>query len=167
MSENQLPKRATLEQAKELLRSKFHEGTECPCCSQYVKMYKRTITSSMAYALILIYRYFETKPTEEYVHLTNYLNTLNIPGAVRNTGDISKLRYWGLIEEKPEQREDGSKRAGYWKITEFGRQFVRGEVGVKSHVKIYNSKSLGLVGEPIDIYQALTTKFDYKTLMNA
>ena len=51
-----LPEDATLEQAKEWLRVRFNEGAECPCCLQHVKLYRRPITSSMAYVLILLHR---------------------------------------------------------------------------------------------------------------
>lgn len=167
MTKSDLPVNATLEQAKQVLRDGWVEGVECPCCTQFVKQYHRKITSSMAYGLVLIYRYFETHPEEQYVHISDYLNGLDLPGAIRNTGDITKLKYWGLIEEKPEMRDDGSKHAGYWSITELGRQFAKGETTVQSHAKIFNSKSYGLVGEPTTIQEALGEKFNYTELMKA
>lgn len=164
MNNTQLPANATLEEAKNLLRQEWAEGIECPCCTQFVKLYRRKITSSMAYALILLYRYFRDNPGEEWVHMNDYLNSLDIPFPVKS-GDNAKLRYWGLLEEKPEKREDGSNRAGYWKVTELGSQFVEGDTAVQSHAKVFNSKSYGLVGEPISIHEALGDKFNYKELM--
>lgn len=159
-----LPADASLQEAKNLLRDKWDDGVECPCCTQYVKLYRRKITSSMAYGLILVYRYFEDHPDMEWLHMTNYLNLLDIPFPVKS-GDKAMLRFWGLIEGKPEMREDKSNRAGYWKITDLGREFVRGVATVKSHAKIFNSKCYGLTGEQITIYQALTEKFIYSELM--
>ena len=33
----------TLEEAKQFLRDRFENGAECPCCKQYVKLYKRKL----------------------------------------------------------------------------------------------------------------------------
>jgi len=160
--------RSTIAEAKQELRDGWHEGLECPVCTQFVKIYKRKITSSMAYTLILMYRYFKKHRYEEWVHMNDYLNSIEgLPGAIRNTGDNAKLRYWGLLEEKPEVRNDGSKRAGYWRITELGKKFVEGEVTVQSHTKIFNSKTYGLIGETIGIKDALSNKFSYDELMKA
>ena len=167
MTDTKLPATATLEEAKQVLRDGWIEGVECPCCTQFVKQYHRKITSSMAYGLILVYRYFENHPEEQYVHISDYLNSLDIPGAIRNTGDITKLKYWDMIEEKVQMRDDGSKHAGYWAITERGRQFGRGEITVESHVKLFNSKSYGLTGEQTSIQEALGEKFNYTELMKA
>lgn len=121
----------------------------------------------MAYALILINKYFKANPGMQTVHISDHLNSLEIPGAVRNTGDITKLRYWNLIEEDLRVREDGSKRAGYWKITELGREFAEGKVAVQSHAKVFNAKCYGLEGEPISIQDALGNKFNYDELMQS
>lgn len=157
---------STLQETKQYLREHWDEGAECPACTQFVKIYRRKITSSMAYALILLYQYFESNPDQEYVHMNDYLNSIEgLPFPVKS-GDNAKLRYWDLLEEKPEQREDGSNRAGFWKLTELGRQFVQGEATVKSHVKVFNSKRYGeLLGEEITIREALGNKFNYNELM--
>jgi len=161
-----LPLTATIHEAKKELREHWLEGASCPVCNQYVKLYHRKITSSMAYGLILVYRYFRIHPEAEFVHVSDYLNTLEIDGAIRNTGDITKLRYWGLIDSDKTVREDGSKRSGFWTITEKGKQFVRGEITVPSHVKIFNNKYFGFTGEHITIREALQNKFNYDELMN-
>ena len=156
---------ASLKEAKDYLRENWDKGGAiCPCCTQVVKLYHRPISSSMAHALILIYKYLDNHPDMEWVHMNNYLNTLDLPLPVKS-GDNAKLRYWGLIEEKKEMREDTSKRAGYWKLTELGRQFVEGKTGVQQYAKIFGSKCYGLAGEHIGIEDALGKKFNYKELM--
>lgn len=166
MTNTTLDNTATLKEAKDLLRAEWEEGVECPCCTQFVKLYKRKITSSMAYALILLYRYFKNHPDQEWVHMNDYLNSIEgLPFPIKS-GDNAKLRYWDLLEEKPEQRDDGSNRAGYWKLTQLGRDFVRGEATVQSHAKVFNSKCYGLTGEQITIHEALGDKFNYTELMS-
>lgn len=161
-----LPANTPLTEAKEFLRDNWDEGAICPCCTQTVKLYKRPITSSMAYALILLYKHFEKNPDQEWVHMNDYLNSIEgLPFPVKS-GDNAKLRYWELLEEKVEVRDDGSKRAGYWKLTQLGRDFVEGRTTVQSHARVFNSKSYGLIGDLVDIHQALGNKFNYSELMS-
>jgi hypothetical protein len=142
------------------------DGVQCPCCDQYVKVYKRPINSSMAYALIIMDRYYNDHPVDEWLHVEDYLKRFSgIPAAIR--GDFHKLRYWGLIEAKQDTRDDGSKRNGFYRITEKGRQFVRDRETVPSHVLICNKEVLGFGERVITIKDALGVKFDYNELMGA
>ena len=139
------------------------EGKKCPHCNQYVKLYKRKITSSMAYALILIQKYFDNND-EEWLHVTNYLSKLNIPTAVKG-GDFAKLMHWKLLIKMKETRDDGSDRVGYWKVTQKGKDFIKGNVKVPKFAGIYNQKFYGFSGDLISIKDALGTKFKYDELM--
>ena len=63
----------------------------------------------------------------EWLHVPSYIAEMvadhpRRAAAVR--GDWAKLKFWGLIEEKPDVRDDGSPRVGYWRMTPLGRQFV-------------------------------------------
>lgn len=155
----------TVTEAKAFLRANYEKGTECPCCGQMVKLYGRTITSSMAYGLILVNRYFEQNPAEMWVHVANFLTDLKIPSAVKNTGDFAKLRHWGLIEGAQVKRDDGSKRNGYYRITEKGKRFVKRMASVPSKVFIFDDKVLGIGHKPMTIDDALGKKFNYDDLM--
>lgn len=149
----------TIQEAKDFLRKSVddNKGVSCPCCGQLVKVYRRKLTSSMARALIAMYSYQATGPWEA-VHVTNF----DLP-AFRG-GDWAKTRLWGLSEEIP--NKDTKKRtSGYWRLTEKGRQFVRGEISIPSHKIIYNGKMIGESEEKISIKQALGNKFDYQELM--
>lgn len=162
---------ASIEDAKKWLRANFSKGATCPCCHQFVKLYRRPFNKSMAYVLLLIARYYrrvEVKP-DEWLHVPSYIAEVAVgnprrAAAVR--GDWAKLKFWGLIEEKPETRKDGSPRVGYWRLTQLGRQFVHREVKVPSHVYIYNGAPLPkVVDEMITIDEALTTEFSYTEIM--
>lgn len=153
----------TISQAKAFLRQNFEKGCECPACGQHVKIYKRPLTSAMIHALIIISK-APTDP-EGYVHVENYLKSrADVPASVR--GDMSKLRYWGLIAPKDAKREDGSSRNGYYKILEAGKKFIKGEISVYSHVMIYNNMFIGFYGEPKNISQ-IVKKFNYKELIES
>jgi len=163
--------KTTLEEAKRWLRARFGKGAACPCCNQFVKLYKRPFNKSMAYVLLLMSCYFRGDPVEEWLHVPSYIAEMvadhpRRAAAVR--GDWAKLKFWGLIEEKPETRDDGSPRVGYWKLTALGRQFVARQVKVPSHVYLYNGEPLHrAVEEQITIDDALGTEFSYEEIMGA
>jgi hypothetical protein len=148
----------TIQEGKEYLRENFDKGVSCPCCGQFVKLYKRKLTSSMAYGLILMSK------TNGWVHLENYFKGLNIPSSIR--GDMSKLVYWQLLQKQIGKREDGSNRTGMYKITDKGKMFVNGQIEVNSHVLLFNNKLQGFSNELINIKKSLGNKFNYNELMN-
>jgi hypothetical protein len=161
--------KASLEEAKKWLRTHFSKGATCPCCNQFVKLYKRSLNKSCAYVLLLMACYFRGDQVEEWLHVPSYIAEMvsdhpRRAAAVR--GDWAKLKFWGLIEEKPDVRADGSPRVGYWKLTPLGRQFVARQVKVPSHVYIYNGEALHRpVEQQISIDDALGTEFSYDEIM--
>ena len=161
--------KATLEEAKKWLRARFGKGATCPCCNQFVKLYKRPFSKSMAYVLLLMECHFRGDPVEEWLHVPSYIAEMvsdNPRRAAAVRGDWAKLKFWGLIEEKPEVRADGSPRVGYWKLTSLGRQFVKRQVKVPGHVFIYNGEALQRTVEHlITIDDALGTEFSYAEIM--
>lgn len=154
----------TVDEAKAYLKVKAADGVLCPCCGQFVKVYPRPITGSMAYTLILIYRYFQKPIHEDWLHVANYIHGLGLPANLYG-GDFAKLRHWGLIEQKDGERDDGSNRIGYYRITEKGKQFVLGKATVPARARIFNKKCYSLTGKEISIRQALGKKFNYEELM--
>jgi len=164
-------KATTLEEAKKWLRARFGKGATCPCCNQFVKLYKRSLSKSSAYVLLLIARYYRRVEvrSDDWLHVPSYIAEVAVgnprrAAAVR--GDWAKMKFWGLIEEKPGTRDDGSPRVGYWRLTPLGRQFVNREVKVPSHIYIYNGQPLQRsVEEQITIDDALTTEFSYAEIM--
>lgn len=124
------------------------EASVCPCCDQFVKLYRRKLNAGMAVSLVKLFRSVGTS----YAH---------VPSTVgRESADQALLRYWGLLEE------DGS-RTGYWRVTALGEQFVLGKVTVRSHVLLYNGRFLGLDGEQVTIQECLGEKFSYLELIHS
>lgn len=141
-------------------------GVYCPCCSQLVKVYEREITGSMAYVAILIYRHFLHNEGEGWLHVPEYLSSMATIGSAVRGGDWAKLRYWRVIEEKPEEkRKDGSNRAGFYRMTSTGVSFVKGEIKVPRSILIYNDKFLEYGKGTVSIHDCLGKKFDYAALM--
>ncbi len=150
-----IPLGASLADAKAWLDlALYNEGATCPCCGQFAKIYRRTITSGMARALILFYREGGTK---EWVHGPTLL------GGAR--ADEAKLRYWNLIEEATGKRDDGG-RAGYWRVTRRGERFVNGTLVLPKYALVFNGDLIEFDDEEhVDIIDALGTRFDYAELM--
>jgi hypothetical protein len=159
-----MPGETTLEEAKVWLRARFEEGATCPCCNQFVKLYKRKLNSNMAAAMISLY-HADSANRRAWVHLKKYLLEKK-----RYFSDAPALRHWSLIEEKPEGLEDGNPRAGYYRITELGRRFVENRASVIKHTYQYNRKILDR-NQPdlseIMIREALGDEFNYNELMRA
>ena len=125
----------------------------CPCCGQHVQCYRRKLNSGQARSLIWMWKAGGT----EYIHLPT-----TIPLRSREEG---KLRYWGLVEELQEKRPDGG-RAGWWRLTRLGEEFVRRQVSVASHIWTYADRCLGLDRtSTITIIEALGKQFNYDELM--
>jgi len=146
----------TLEKARTSLLRDINQGTVCPCCDRYAKIYKRKLTSSMAYALILIYGYFKLANPTQWLHVEDHLKRIpGIPSSIR--GDFAKLVHWGLLEASGEN--------GYYRITDWGRVFVEGEHFAARYVFIYNGVIMKFSEEETTIQEALGDRFSYAELM--
>jgi hypothetical protein len=144
---------ASLAQVRAWLAKYRNDGCVCPACDQHVKVYRRKIHATMARQLIIMYRTAGT----DWFHLPTML-----PEA--RGGDPVKLAYWGLIESDNRLREDGGK-AGYWRVTEFGRLFVQNRTEVREYAEVYNGQLLALTGSLVGIREALGSDFSYNELM--
>lgn len=146
-----------LEEAKQELQENLHEGTECPCCGQFAKLYKRKFNSTMARCLIKLYGM-----EDKFHHVSQIIEGISPTGS----GDFSKLRYWGAIEEMPNDNRT-KKTSGYWRITEAGRDIVQNPLKkLEGYALVYNSEALKMEGETT-LVDALGEKFDYQELMNS
>lgn len=157
MTQQALPDTMTLGDARAWLRSRIRDGERCPCCRQMAKIYKRKLYAAPARALVMLFR----RAGREPAHITTLDRSL-----AGNGGDISKLRYWGLVEEEPAYRPDGG-RAGWWRVTDLGQQWIEGEITVPQFVGVYDTSRIGKpFGTPVTIQQALGERFNLADLMS-
>jgi hypothetical protein len=162
----------TLGDARKFLRAGWVRGVECPCCKQFVKVYKRKLDSVMASSLVLVYHYFQKNKGATWVHLPRFL--MEAKAADR---ECAKLRYWGLLEEMPREvgAETPGRTSGLWRITDKGKLFVEGDLAVPKYVWVfdgepYKSEMFREPGddtpeEVVTIREALGDRFDYTELM--
>jgi hypothetical protein len=145
----------SLGSARAWLREQITDkGARCPCCTQMAKVYPRPIYAAQAAALIKAFRVFGRSPGK--------WSSLRLPG-----GDYAKLRFWGLIVDLREAREDGGP-AGWWQITDLGERWVRGVVTVPRFARIYDNRCMGLDPESgeVAVFDVLGDAFDYDALMS-
>lgn len=140
------------------IKEKKLKGYTCECCGLYVKMYQRKLLASMCLVLIDIYK----SGKRDYLHVENWLKER---GKSNWRGDFHKLVFWGLLEKKPERREDGSPRNGFYKLTGRGILFVEEKLEVREKILLFDNKFEGFEGKEVTIREALGNKFNYDELM--
>lgn len=157
----------SLVDARAELYAGLNEGVTCPCCDRFAKMYKRRITSSMAYGLILIFRWYRARGfTRDWLHIEDYFKSIpDLPSSIR--GDVSKLRHWGLLEKKVGEQDDGNPSLGLYRLTVRGRDFVLGVVDVEEYVLLYDDLPHGFEGDLVSIRECLRKRFNYGELLRA
>ena len=149
----------TIEEAKLFLRGNYKKGVKCPCCDQYVKLYKRSLNSGLATVLILLY----TNHFRQWTNVKKFLKD----NSYQNSHDWTILRYWGLLEEMPKDYKNKKlKTSGFWRVTDKGYKFLNLDIKVKQYVQIYNKKFYGFVGDKINIIDAFNNEFMYEKLMS-
>lgn len=151
---------------QEYMEGRFNRGgIVCRCCNRRGMIHKRRLTKSMAQALVLLRRF--TIPGE-WVHWQTLLRQRKAKAA--GSGMPAMLRWWGLVEEKPKERNGatvrGAKTSGYWRITDAGVAFVDGISHVPSHCFEYRDEIFGFSDTPVGIRDALED-FNYDELMNS
>lgn len=157
MIETRLTEFRSLRQAKHEINAA--KGSVCPCCGQYVKVYRRKITSAMAYGLIVLYK----QRKQQWTHIETFFKNEDVPASIR--GDFPKLRFWDLIEKRRGDTDDGNPNNGYYRLTEYGVAFVQGKELAAKYVTIQNNQLLNVGDELVDIKHCLDERFNYKELM--
>jgi hypothetical protein len=150
---------ATLREAVEYTISLAENGGgDCPCCQQRVQVYKRTLASSSAYGLITMYRH----------HGREFGHAPSTADLARLGGELARLGMRGLLEEKPELRDDGG-RAGWWRVSELGESFVLGRCRVPKHIYVYAGQQIDYPNGSIEttsIEEACGKRFNYREMMS-
>ena len=95
MKNQEFPQSTPLANIKNYLRENYDEGCICPACKQTVKLYKRQISSTMAYCMILFVKHCRKNENFGFINFNDILNDLNITPAQR--ADWQKLVYFNLI----------------------------------------------------------------------
>lgn len=153
------PSTVTLEEAKVWLRGQVGTGNNCPCCNQFVKIYKRKLNSGMARTLIWIVS--ATQP-DQWIAVAQ-----TAPKEILRSNEHGKLVHWGLLEQQPLKKDSNAKCSGIWRATPAGRAFAQDLSSVPSHVYLYDNEVLRFSDAHTNIVKSLGKQFNYKELMSA
>lgn len=128
-------------------------GTSCPACTRRVKIDAYRIEKGWIDVLAQV----DADP-DEWVHLQKYRTA---------SRKEAMLRHWGLLErEEGHHRDDGNPRTGYYRITDRGRRFLRGQLQVPRRILT----GLGVTryehaDDLIDVHEAYGHRFHYDEFM--
>jgi len=107
----------------------LNEGlAKCPCCYSHVQTYKRTCSRTQAYLLMVLYKI--SKSNSKYVKLADAQHYL-YERLRLNASDTTVLKYFGLIEESPEE-------TSHYKLTQLGLDFISGKAKIPKNIHVTN-----------------------------
>lgn len=153
----------SMTEERTFVRMKRRDGIKCPCCTQYVKEYRRTLNGRMARALLTI------ATSSSWASAEQRFRWLDVPKLLiakkDGSGDYGKLRHWGLIEPAPRSKATVSRTSGKWRITMLGMKFARGEAKVPAYAWIFDDHLTSMDGELVTIRDCFPKKFDFGELM--
>lgn len=104
--------------------------TDCPVCRSHVQSYKRTVSLSQVYWLILLNKY--SKAGQKYVDHKVISNRL-YEALGRNASDYPLMVHWKLIECSP-------VTSGEYTITKLGIEFIQGKLEIPKYLYFANNK---------------------------
>lgn len=164
------PLSTTLAEAQAYLKVRAVNGTICPCCAQEVKVLEKEIHPYMARTLIILYRHCEKNPATAWTHVASLVETTALAfSIILKPGEWSKLRYWGLIEERPKTEKVSKEEAkkGYYRLTPKGLAFVKGEQKVPRAILFYDDRHLGFSADKeVGVRDVLGKDLVYEELMD-
>ncbi len=144
-----------LAEAKTWFFDRLDDGAQCPTCERSATVYRRRITSDMVRALLAMYR-------------SARLNWCYLPAIEHewNGRQEAMLAYWGLIEQATkDNRETGAPTRGWWRVTDQGRDYLRGNLSVRQTALVYNGKVRGFDGPLVTVTDAANKTFDLASLL--
>jgi len=102
-----------------------------------------------------------------YQRAPRYFSTRELcPAQGKSSTDGSYLVLWDLVEKEPSENKNASGgRAGMYRPTQHGIDFVHRRTSVKSHVFMLSGNPVGFSERWIDIDEALGSRFNYQKLM--
>lgn len=151
-----------------------NEGTHCPCCGRWAKVYKRGINRNMALGLMWIVRNSDRHINYGWIDMPK-----RAPKWMLRSNQFATLRWWGLIERRgnAEYVEDGEgggdiqkvdktkKHLGLWRPTRKGIKFANSQIQAPKHVITLFGEPIGFGEDLVMIKECLGEGFSYEDAM--
>ena len=146
--------------------------TNCPVCGKKHSLQKRPLNAGMARVMVYFYEHNKvcgfnsmawidiSKPKGVSDHLSHLFRA----ELLHNKADWNKLQHWGLVEIKPKEAPVPDepvdlRKAGIWRLTQHGVDFVKGSREEWAYIRFDNGKPVTHSNLKIDILKALKTPF--------
>lgn len=149
----------TVGEVRRILEARAADGERCPCCTSNVKVYRRPLTSVGARAVAALY----TEHRLTFGHMADVARK-HLPESASQGGYLVLGQHWGLIESEPIVRGDVG-RTGYWRVTDRGEAWLRGETSIPKYALLFQGRCLALEGDLLRREAALGQHFDFRALM--
>ena len=148
-----------LQQHREAWRHTIEgDGGHCPVCARWGRIYGRAINETMARSII----WLASAPMDN--------GWVNIPATAPRwlvrSNQLPTLKWWGLVERCPNEKDSKVKHSGLWRPTALGYDFVNTGARVPKKVFTYNDQVEAHSTETVAIYQCFKQQFDYQEVMN-
>lgn len=155
---------ANMKAAQEAFLRKLDDGTDCPCCGRFAKVYARKINNNMARTMIWMCRVLSDMGA--LFDRNVFLDVPKIaPRWVVRTNQFPALRWWGLMERLDSKDDQKRKHIGMWRPTRNGIQFAHGELTVDEKVYTLFGRVIGFGGKKVSIEDCFGRDFDYSEVM--
>ena len=155
----------TLREAHRDMRAGLDAGTRCPCCSKWVKRYRRRLNGSVVRSLAWLVLASDRPGVggpDGWVDVPKHAPRWMVRG-----NPHPKLRLWGFAERRPVEEGSSVRSSGMWRPTALGRRFVAGSTDAPESVFEYQSDVDAVSAERVRFDQVLDVAFDYTELMAA
>lgn len=134
-----------------------HGGGHCPVCARWGSIYKRGINRTMARSLIWLNA--QEGDAEGWIDVPS-----TGPKDVLRTNQLSTLKWWGLIQRKP-NNDPKKKCSGIWRVTDAGKEFISNATRVPKYVFTYNDDVMFVSDETVSLGDCFLDDFDYRQVM--
>lgn len=134
------------------------EGGVCCVCDRWGKIYGRNINKTMAVSLLWL---AQAPHDDGWVDVPN-----KAPRWVIRSNQLPTLKWWGLVERRPNDADSTNKHSGMWRVTPAGKAFALEGLSVPKRAFTYNDEVLGFGDDLVKIKDCFKTYFDYQEVMN-
>lgn len=143
-----------LGQVIQWLENRAFVGAHCPACERRAQIYPWNLRDTWVDVVKQVCR-----DPREWVMLADY--------AEKKVQNSALVRHWGLIERSPGRREDGFPSTGYYRMTDLGRQFLKGEVSVPLKMRTFLGKFFDFPNpdERVYVQDVLPYRFNFDSFM--
>lgn len=139
----------TLDQARKELLAAATRGARCPCCSRYVKVYKRRFHVEMGIFLVKLVKAWRLH--RRWYHTSELIRT-----QTKAATDACYLVHWELLEHGQQ---------GMYQPTQAGIEFCAGTLRTSAYVYLLNNTVLDWSEELVDIHAVLGKRFSLAELL--